>query len=99
MIAFEYFPLKKINSVPSEATAFRRDTSPAILVLTVWPGEKNSELVEGKTRVEITREASNKIAEMLTQGKAELSLGYTNYGELRVCLRHHHGDECIIFRC
>jgi hypothetical protein len=79
-VGFEYIPLMKINSVPREATAFRRDTSTQVLVFTSWPGDKNKELVDGKTRVEVTREASNRIAEILTQGKKELSLGYTNYG-------------------
>jgi hypothetical protein len=82
VIVFEYFPLKKINTVPREATAFRRDSSATIAIVTSWPGEKNEELVEGRTRVEITRDASNRIAEILTHRKEELSLGYTNIGEL-----------------
>jgi hypothetical protein len=76
----EYFPLKKINSVPNDATAFRRGAEPSVLILLRWPGEGSDELVDGKKKVDLARQYGNELADIITGGKAELSLGYTNYG-------------------
>ncbi|KAF6762816.1 FAD binding domain-containing protein [Ephemerocybe angulata] len=74
-IIYEYFPLSKVNAVPIDATAFRRELSPNILLTFAWDGE------EEKTQE--ARATAQKLVDILIEGQKGLSKteqsGYTNY--------------------
>ncbi|RXW25847.1 hypothetical protein EST38_g63 [Candolleomyces aberdarensis] len=74
-IIYEYFPLHKVNAVPIDATAFRRELTPNILLTFAWSG--------GKERTEEARSTAQKLVDILVAGQRGLSkseeFGYTNY--------------------
>lgn len=76
-IFYEYFPLAKINSVPSDATAFRRDPTPVICLGFFWKATDTD-------KTPVARAGANEISEILAAGQTDLSaseiLGYGNYG-------------------
>lgn len=76
-LAFEYFPLGKILSVPRAATAFRRDVTPAVLVLMIW----KDDLPENTERA---RSAAHEIRDIIASHQPALTKeelqGYANYG-------------------
>ncbi|KAF8060169.1 hypothetical protein FPV67DRAFT_1674133 [Lyophyllum atratum] len=75
-LAFEYFPLGKISSVPQGTTAFRRDPTPSVLVLNLW--KENT--VENTER---GRAIAHELAQIVTGGQSGVSetqsMGYGNY--------------------
>jgi hypothetical protein len=75
-IIYEYFPLHKVNAVPIDATAFRRELTPNILLTFAWDGAKE--------RTEEARSTAQKLVDILVAGQRGLSkseeFGYTNYG-------------------
>jgi hypothetical protein len=78
-LAFEYFPLAKINSVPDDATACHRIPYPNVLNVIRW----KDNTAENMKWAQIT---SRKVTEIVTSRNEELlgSLkveGYGNYGE------------------
>ncbi|KAJ2912202.1 hypothetical protein MD484_g8212, partial [Candolleomyces efflorescens] len=74
-IIYEYFPLHKVNAVPIDATAFRRELTPNILLTFAWDG--------GKERTEEARSTAQKLVDILVAGQSGLTksekFGYTNY--------------------
>lgn len=87
-ILYEYFPLQKINSVPRDATAFRREFASSILVNLTW---NNS--VQDRTQE--ARKHSYELASVISRDGKDMTtaetLGYSNYGEhKRVYFRPSH---------
>jgi hypothetical protein len=89
----EYLPVRKINSVPTNATAFRRERTANVVSVISWPH------TEGEDKTAKAREISQKVGEILTEGQdltPSAKLGYTNYGQ---CLaRSSSGIWLIVFR-
>jgi len=73
-VGFEYFPLRKVLSVPPSATAFRRDPVPNALIMIVWGNDRKDSIVKA-------REHADAIAEILVGSQADMtqSVGYANY--------------------
>ena len=67
-VLFEYFPLAKINSVPTSATASRRDLLPNVLVVLKWSGDSPDRSDEAKTIV-------GNLVDILKRGKPDLQDG------------------------
>ena len=67
-VLFEYFPLAKINSVPTSATASRRDLLPNVLVVLKWSGDSPDRSDEAKTIV-------GDLVDILKRGKPDLQDG------------------------
>ncbi|KAF5328536.1 hypothetical protein D9758_017945 [Tetrapyrgos nigripes] len=78
VLVFEYFNLDKINSIPTEATAFRRDQSATILVNFVW----NENTPENLQRA---RKGAGELVNIIGSAQTKYGttkvemLGYTNY--------------------
>ena len=70
-LLFEYYPLAKVNSVPSDATAFPRPISGNILTMVFW-----DELSDEKAKR--AREAVHELGKIIT-GKADAEDSYGNY--------------------
>ncbi|EAU84314.1 FAD binding domain-containing protein [Coprinopsis cinerea okayama7 len=74
-VIYEYFPLHKVNSVPVHATAFRRETTPNVLLNFTWEGDKD--------RTDEARALAKDIIDDVVAGQVGLSnsekFGYTNY--------------------
>ena len=85
---FEYFPLSKINSVPNGETAFRRDPSRNVLMVTSWKQDLETDRETAEAIVKKARSFAQELADII--GNAGLNdgltpvqrLGYGNYGEL-----------------
>ena len=81
VLVFEYFPLSKVNSVPNGVAAFRRDPTPAVLVVFNW--DANPENGHG-SMVERARTAAYEISDIIGKGQEGVSfqqkLGYSNFG-------------------
>ena len=74
-LLFEYYPLTKVNAVPSGATAFPRPIAGNILTMVFW-----DELSEDKARR--AREAAHELAGILAnKAPAEAADSYGNYSE------------------
>lgn len=77
-IIYEYIPLQKIKSVPSDATAFRRELVSSILVNLSWDQKLQDRTAEA-------RKYAYEIAAILAGDASDLtnaeSLGYSNYGQ------------------
>jgi hypothetical protein len=73
-VIYEYFPLQKINSVPVDSTAFRRQLDPNILITFAWEGEEDR---SGQARG-LVNEIVNVVVGEDTSNPARN--GYTNYG-------------------
>ncbi|KAG5643862.1 hypothetical protein DXG03_009546 [Asterophora parasitica] len=75
-LVFEYFPLKKITSVPFGTTAFRRDATPGVLVLGVWKEDSEA-------NTERARTVASELAQIITSAQRGMteaqSFGYGNY--------------------
>lgn len=75
-IIYEYFPLHKVNAVAIDATAFRREVTPNILLTFGWDGTRD--------RTTQARSAAQKLVGILVAGQHGLSeseeFGYANYG-------------------
>ncbi|KAG6864200.1 hypothetical protein C0991_011625 [Blastosporella zonata] len=73
---FEYLPLSKISDVPANATAFRRDPTPSILVLGIWKTDTEANTERG-------RKVAHELAQIVKGGQDDMteteSLGYSNY--------------------
>jgi hypothetical protein len=78
-VMFEYIPLAKVGSVPNDATAFRRVTAPAMVVMLLWDFDENE--VEAKTAR--AREIANGLADVIMKAQSDMteseSAGYANY--------------------
>jgi hypothetical protein len=78
---YEWVPLRKINSVPINKTAYRRIPRPNCLIMVGWPGSTHS-----PEKVDEARPLAQQIAACVAGGESKLrevtSQGYTNYGEL-----------------
>ena len=76
-IILEHFPLRKIHAVPSNATAFRRESTTNVLVVLVWKDHTPENDL-------IAKEYARDIVDILGRGQSALttseSLGYSNYG-------------------
>ena len=76
---WEFFPLKKICSVPKDATAFSRSPYGNVLQIVRWT--ENTE-----DNLKYARDVSREIMDIVVKGNVELSdaenIGYGNYGEL-----------------
>ncbi|TFK29243.1 FAD binding domain-containing protein [Coprinopsis marcescibilis] len=77
---YEFFPLRKINSVPVDATAFRRELTPNVLINCTWDGSKD--------RTEEARAIAKDLIDTIVAGQSGLSnsekFGYTNYGNTAI---------------
>ncbi|RDB18319.1 6-hydroxy-D-nicotine oxidase [Hypsizygus marmoreus] len=74
-IVYEYYPLAKIMSVPPGTTAFRRDSTPTVLVVVSW--KENT--VENN---DVARGLAAELGRLITAGEKvteSQSLGYSNY--------------------
>jgi hypothetical protein len=75
---WEFFPLKKICSVPNDATTFSRSPYGNILQRVRWP--ENTE-----ENLKYARDTSREIMDIVIKGNVELSdaknTGYGNYSE------------------
>jgi hypothetical protein len=75
-VLLEYLPLQKVNSVPNETTAFRRETVNNVLVNLRWDQKTGD-------RTDKARAIAAELSDMLQGGQSELtsseSLGYSNY--------------------
>ncbi|PPQ79510.1 hypothetical protein CVT25_003392 [Psilocybe cyanescens] len=75
-ILYEYFPLQKINSVPRDATAFRREFASSVLVNLTWDNS-----VEDRTQE--ARKHSYELASLISRDGKDMTtaetLGYSNY--------------------
>ncbi|KAF5362017.1 hypothetical protein D9756_002634 [Leucocoprinus leucothites] len=75
---YEWIPLKKINSVPANKTAYRRIPTPNCLINIGWPGGTHS-----AEKVDEARPLARQIAVCVAGGESKLkdvkSQGYTNY--------------------
>ena len=72
-VLLEYFPHGKINSIPADATPYRRDLTGNTLIITQWRDdtpEKN----------EAAKAITHGIADILPKGE-----GYGNYGMCCSC--------------
>ncbi|KAG5650539.1 hypothetical protein H0H81_011882 [Sphagnurus paluster] len=74
-LAFEYFPLGKVLSVPQGATALRRDPTPNFVVMVLWKGDFEGSTERGR---EIAHEITRIILNEQKLTGAE-SFGYGNY--------------------
>lgn len=68
LIQHEFFPHKKINSIPTDATPYRRDLTGHALIVLKW--KENSPEKNAKAR-----ELTHAISDMMPKGE-----GYGNYG-------------------
>lgn len=85
----EYLPLTKIVSISPEATAFRRDPTPSILIVIAW---KVGVSQDESLNTEKARQWANELANIVNKGQggavtATQSLGYGNYGGWSICCR------------
>ena len=93
-IIYEYFPLSKVNSVPVNATAFRREMTPNILFIISWKDLHD--------RTEEARSVVKKLAQIILEQQVASGLtkseavGYTNYGACCVTAGHVHWLEFLI---
>jgi FAD/FMN-containing dehydrogenase len=78
-VAYEWIPLQKINSVPVNATAYRRIPDPNCLVIVGWPGNTHS-----NEKVDEARPLAHQLAGCVAGGESKLqdvkNQGYANYG-------------------
>jgi Berberine and berberine like len=83
-ILYEYFPRQKINSVPRDATAFRRELVPNALVILTWDHKAGD-------RMEGARQLANELANVVLGVQSDVTpseaLGYSNYGQYICSLR------------
>lgn len=78
-ILYEYFPLKKINSVPREETAFRRVTTPSILIGINWKPAP-PDLVDGETEnTAAARKIARELVDILQNREGKPEFGYPNF--------------------
>ncbi|KAF9569413.1 FAD-binding domain-containing protein [Agrocybe pediades] len=75
-IIYEYVPLDKINSVPTHATAFRREITSNILVNLTWD-QSIQDRTEGGRK--IAKELTSILAGSASDLTISQSLGYSNY--------------------
>ena len=71
-VVFEFVPLHKVASVPSSATAFRRNVAPNIMILIAWNKD-------GEDSVDKARGYANAVVDILMGDEANKE-GYANYG-------------------
>ncbi|TBU32020.1 FAD-binding domain-containing protein [Dichomitus squalens] len=70
-LLFEYFPLGKVNSVPDDATAYRRHLSPNVLSVVYYKEESDKAF-------KYSRDTTHELCSLIT-GKSADNLGYGNY--------------------
>ncbi|KAF5326847.1 hypothetical protein D9619_005057 [Psilocybe cf. subviscida] len=74
-VLFEYYPLQKVNTVPREATAFRREMVNNVVLILRWDQKTVDRTVEA-------RSIGAELLDILQGGQSELttseSLGYSN---------------------
>ncbi|KAH6909364.1 FAD binding domain-containing protein [Coprinopsis sp. MPI-PUGE-AT-0042] len=81
----EYFPLEKINSVPTTETAFRRERKTYIVTIISWPNS------EGEDKTARARAIARELDIILSKGQGiseSTKLGYANYD-----MDHGAGDK------
>ncbi|KAJ3554251.1 hypothetical protein NP233_g12460 [Leucocoprinus birnbaumii] len=75
---YEWIPLKKINSVPFNSTAYRRNPKPNCLILLGWLGSAHTaEMVDG-ARI-LTHEIATCVAGEANLKDSSKTQGYANY--------------------
>jgi hypothetical protein len=93
-MVYEWIPLRKINSVPVNKSAYRRTLRPNCLIIVEWPGSTHS-----AEKVDEARPLAQQIAACVAGGEPKLkevtSQGYTNYGESPKFLTH--GFEFLLW--
>jgi hypothetical protein len=92
---WEFFPLKKICSVPNDAKAFSRSLYGNILQIVRWP--ENTE-----ENLKYARDASREIMDIVVKGNVELSdaenTRYGNYGEFIFGDPRHNNVDFFPYR-
>lgn len=78
-VIYEYFPLDKVNGVPRNVTAFRREMVNNVLINVTWDGKIQDHTEEA-------RKISHEISDIINSPQSDLTksetLGYSNYGEV-----------------
>ena len=77
-IIYEYFPRQKVNSVPRDATAFRRELVPNALIILAWDHKTGDRLEEAR---QLGSELANIILGVQSGITPSEALGYSNYGQ------------------
>ena len=77
-ILYEYFPRQKVNSLPRDATAFRRELVPNALAILTWDHKTGDRLEEVR---QLASEFANIILGVQSDITPSEALGYSNYGQ------------------
>jgi len=77
-ILYEYFPRQKVESVPRDATAFRRELVPNALVILSWDHKARDCLEEAR---QLANELASTVIGVQTDITPSEALGYSNYGQ------------------
>jgi len=89
-LAFEFFPVKKVNSVPPEETAFPRRGREGgnFLLLAKWPKETGYDMLG------VVRKLARELGVLLVaeQGE-EAEIGYSNFCERYIFSMHQENQE------
>jgi hypothetical protein len=94
MIIWEFLHLKKVASVPVDATAFRmREETPSVPTLIIWDGDsaEATKDAEGRLR-QVKQVVDENLKDTFVGGKSENATGYGNYGEYRALLEDNIVD-------
>ncbi len=78
VVLFEHMPLAKANSVPDDATAYRRNLTPNVLAV-VYSQEDSEEAFR------YSRDTCHELCGLIT-GKSPDNLGYGNYSEWSILI-------------
>lgn len=78
VIYYEYFPRRNINSVPMDATAFRRELVPNALVILTWDNKAGDCSEEAR---QLANELANIVVGVQSDITPSEALGYSNYGQ------------------
>lgn len=83
VLLMEYFPLHKVNSVPDDATAFRRGLRPNVLAVVYWKDDTPE-----KSRY--ARDAAHSISGIIAEASTVEAMGYGNYS------RGHYSWQTVV---
>jgi hypothetical protein len=88
MIIWEFLHLKKVASVPVDATAFRmREETCSVPTLIIWDGDSAEATKDAKERLrQVKQVVDENLKDTFVGGKSENATGYGNYGEYRALL-------------
>jgi hypothetical protein len=83
MVIWEFIHLKKVASVPVDATAFRmREETPSVPILIMWDGDSAEGTKDAEERLRQVKQAADEnFKDSFVGGKSENTTGYGNYGE------------------